>query len=230
MRLRDFSTLFLLGAALSAGGCGQEEVEFPATQGRGSARCGDWYPGSGDDTDSSGEDLYGVAEGRTFDCAVWRSVELDEQPTYVNFGELHLAHTFGQSPYDSVVIVVSAEDCPSCSLLIRAMVERMEEFEEAGAMMIGMARRRLGAPAGDPDFDLERAVRALEEERWPTEAWYATNDPEHVLDESFDEFTPWVIIVALEDMSVRVAANDRFAAGPDGVSRMLELLEDIKGE
>ncbi len=230
MRLRVLSMLFFLGIALPAASCGQDEVEFPVSKNGAEARCGDWYPGWGDDTDSAAGDIYGVTEGKTFDCAVWRSVQLGGEPTYLNFGELHLAHAYGRSPYDSVVIIVSAEDCPSCSLLIRAMVERAEEFEEAGAMMIGMARRRLGAPAGAADFDLEKAVRVLEEERWPTDVWYATNDPEHVLDQSFDEFTPWVIIINLEDMSVRVAANNRFAAGPGGVSQMLALLEEISGQ
>ena len=102
------------------------------------------------------------------------------------------------------------------------MAPRAADFGDAGAVMIGMARRNLTGDPAEEDFDLDKAEVTLRAEKWPADDWYVINDAEDYLDTSFDVNTPWVILIGAKDMVVRSAANDRFTANPDGVEELLE--------
>jgi hypothetical protein len=214
-------------AAVVLVGCGQDEVRFPDAGAKGGA-CGPWYPGDcGADAGVDGgctEAVYAVEEGATFPCAVWESAKLNGEDIFIDIGHTYLEVKHGISTYESLVIVISAENCSSCSVLIHAIEERAEEFDAAGALMIAMARRDLlGAPE-DPDFDIAKAYQVIESEGWPVETWPVINDDEDYIPTSYDDLPPWLIVVSFSDMVVQVASNMTFSPDADGVDALLEFL------
>jgi hypothetical protein len=223
-----FAIISIIVCLLSA--CGQEEIAFPSQRAGISGECGAYYPGSREtDTEESAdtdeESPYGMAQGKLFPCAVWESARLAGQDTYINIGEQYLATKHGVSDRRSVVVVVSAEGCSQCALLIRHMAERADEFDEAGALMIGMARSVLGG-AG-PDFTLDEAAATLAAERWPMARWHIINDEEYYFDASFESNNPWLVVVSLADMRIVSLGNDTFPANASGVSKLLTLLTSL---
>jgi hypothetical protein len=218
MKIESVKLTALVTWALLFTACPQEDIELPATGGGGgSGACGEWYPG---DCGDAGGDCYSVEEGAVFPCAVWESARLAGEDTYLNIGDVHLEAKHGGAGPKAIVIVVSAENCPSCALLISAMGDRVGDFGDA--LVIGMARRNLLGDSAEEDFDLDKAETTLRAEKWPTDDWYVINDEEDYLDTSFDVNTPWVIVVGTADMVVRSASNDRYSADPDGVAKLLE--------
>jgi len=221
------SALVALVAAIGAS-CGQDEVEFPDTTAAG-GECGPWYPGGGEadggvDGGEAAETQYAVEEGAIFPCAVWESAMLAGEETFINVGQIYLEAEHGVTGVQSIVIVIGAENCPSCSALISAMAERVADFGTAGALMIGMARRDLQGAAEDPDFELDKAYEVLEAEDWPVDDWFAINDAEDYIPLSFDTAPPWLIVVSVSDMVVRVASNVAFQPTEGGVADLLDYL------
>lgn len=211
-------------------GCGQDEIAFPPQRAGNSGECGAYYPGSRDtDTEESAdaekESPYGMAQDKIFPCAVWESARLAGEDTYINIGEQYLATKHGVSDRRSVVVVVSAEGCSQCALLIRHMVERADEFDESGALMIGMARSVLGGDG--PDFSLDEAAATLAAERWPMSRWHVINDEEYYFDASFESNNPWLVVVSLADMRIVSLGNDTFSANASGVTKLLSLLSSL---
>lgn len=219
--LNIIATLLLLTA------CGQEDAVFPEPGTASGGQCGAFYPGgentdSDADTASETESPYGMEEGKLFPCAVWESARLAGKNTYINIGEEYLAAKHGKSSRKFVVVVVSAEGCSQCALLIRQMTERTDEFDDAGALMIGMARSVLGGDG--PDLTLDEAAQTLAGERWPMDRWYVINDQEYYFNESFEANNPWVVVVSLADMKIVRLGNDDFPASSQGVSDLLAIL------
>lgn len=214
----------LLAITLFAPGCGQEDAVFPDTGPTGSAGvCGDWYPGA----EEAAQDTYGMEEGKILPCPVWRSARLDGQDTYINIGDEYLKSSEGVGGPSSIVIVVSAERCTNCSQLILAMVKRKAEFDDAGALMIGMARRDLLGLPEDPDFDLDKAAEVLENEGWPVKTWYVINDAEHYFNTAYDEATPWTVVIDTADMVVESNSNQAFSPNDTGVDQLLEMISGL---
>lgn len=211
---------------ITLAGCGQDEVKFPdnATAG---GECGPWYPGGGEadgGVDGGTEAEYAVEEGAIFPCAVWESAMLAGEETFINVGQVFLEAAHGVSDTKSIVLIISAENCSTCSTLISAMAERQGDFDGAGAFMIGMARRDLIGSPDDPDFDIDKAYEVLESEDWPVDVWHVINDAEGYVPTTYDTATPWVVIVRVSDMTVQVASNQTFSTNEDGVAEMLVYL------
>ncbi|MBW2276593.1 MAG: hypothetical protein JRF63_03815 [Deltaproteobacteria bacterium] len=208
-------------------GCGQDEAEFPDDTTAG-GECGPWYPGGGGGADAGvdggAEANYAVEEGAIFPCAVWDSAMLDGEDTFINVGQIYLEAKHGVTDTKAIVIVIGAENCPSCSTLISAMTERIPDFEAAGALMIGMARRDLQGVPEDPDFTMDKAYEVLEAEDWPVDQWYSISDEENYIPVSFDVAPPWLIIVRVSDMIVMTASNVAVSPNDDGVQDLLDYL------
>ncbi|MBW2459410.1 MAG: hypothetical protein JRI68_33265 [Deltaproteobacteria bacterium] len=219
MKFEFLKLTSLIAATLLLTSCPQEDIELPDMGGGAAGTCGAWYPG--DCSDAGTDDCYGLAEGSIFPCAVWESARLAGDDTFINLGDVHLEAKHGTAGPKAIVIVVSAENCPSCTSLINAMTTKVTEFADAGAMMIGMARRDLLADPTNEDFDLDKAESTLRAEKWPTNDWHVINDEEDYLDTSFDVNTPWVILIGTKDMVVESAANDDFSPDPAGVTKLL---------
>ncbi|MCU0661538.1 MAG: hypothetical protein MUC50_04350 [Myxococcota bacterium] len=223
------STICLLCALLAAS-CGQDEAVFPEPPAGASGKCGAFYPGaedsdSSEETSTDQESPYGMAEGKIFPCAVWESAQLAGKKTYINVGEEYLAAKHDASDRRSIVILVSAEGCSQCTLLIRYLAEQADDFDAAGAMMIGMARAALGGQG--PDFTLEEAVATLAGERWPMDRWYVINDEEYFFDESFESNNPWLAVVSLADMRIVSLGNEDFQASSAGIAELLSLVNSL---
>jgi len=226
MKRATLTALVAIGTLLIAG-CAQEDARFPDDTGFGGGECGAWYPGGGGadaGVDGGAEADYAVEEGAIFPCAVWESAMLDGQETFINVGQVHLEAKHGATEHKSIVVIVSAEECPACVELIGNMIERKDEFDAAGAFMIAMARRSLHGAADDPDFDLEKAYDVLQHEDWPVESWHVINDEEDYLPLAVDDGPPWKIIISVEDMVVQVMSNITFGTKESGVSEMLDYL------
>lgn len=214
----------IAASALLVFGCGQDEVELPEAAVAGGV-CGTWYPGGSADAgvDAGGEADYAVKAGAIFPCAVWESARVNGQDIYVNVGSVYLDAKHGMSDTRSFVVVVSAKNCQSCITLINAIAARKEEFEEAGAYMIVMARRDQYA-MGDPDLSLDEAYAVAVEDGWPVESWPVINDEEYYFSSEFDTVAPWVVVVSVSDMVVQVRDTTSFV-GEEGVVALLNYLD-----
>jgi len=211
---------------LLGSGCGQEDLVFPdAGKDQSGGTCGAAYPAIADSEENE-QDCYCIQEGGTFPCLVWESVRLNGQDTYISATGIYLDAKHEQTNSRSLVIVVSAENCSTCAVLIAAIKQRAADFEAAGAYMVGMARRSLTGNAEEPDFDLDKAEIVLASEAWPT-TWPITNDAEGYLSRAFDTATPWIIVVDLRDMGVRVASNQRFTPDHSGVEELLQFIDEF---
>ena len=190
----------VLLVVVGAAGCAQESIELPDTGGSGAGSCGEWYPGGGSAADAG--DLYGIELGKIFPCAVFESAMLAGEPTYINIPDVYLAAKHGRSNTRSIVFVNGASNCPGCAVLVEELVALAEDFEAAGALMIGAAWCN-NMDINDCDFDATTADAVLRDEGWPTERWYTTNDQEGYFRPSFSDVFPSVIVVQVSDMRVQ---------------------------
>jgi hypothetical protein len=194
---RLFIHLALLGFfGLTA--CNQQALVLPETAQEGA--CGATYsPGrEAGDTES---DHYAVAEGSTFPCLVFESVRLNGEDTYLNFADLYLKAKHRLTDRTVAVIIIGAEHCPSCEVLINDLFSRRDDFDNAGVLMIGAVYCD-NIDRADCDFDLDRSVEVAEVDGWPTDRWFVTNDAEGHLRPFFQESFPVAIAVRLSDMRV----------------------------
>ncbi|MCP4606078.1 MAG: hypothetical protein GY847_37135 [Proteobacteria bacterium] len=221
-RCLSISLVFLASVS-----CGQENINWPDGGLISSGECGAWYPGGGK-TDAGVESQYGIEEGSIFPCLVWESARLNSQDTYINIGDIYLKRKNSVSETKAIIVVVSAKNCPTCSSLIEAMESKSDDFDTAGALMIGMARRDLQGAAEDPDFNLDDAETVLRSENWKTDEWYVINDEENHLNQTFDSFTPWIILVSTSNMIVRSLSNTDFPTDISGVDKLLGFIEDFE--
>ena len=188
--------LAILGTAVFfVCGCGQRQLVLP--EGTAGNACGPGYPA----LEPDGGGTYDLETGAVSPCLLFASAELNGEPGYIHFTDLHLKAKHGQIDATSVVIVVSAENCPSCAVFMADLSERVTDFEAAGAIMIA------GVWCDNVDrdncgFDLETAVSVAESEGWPTDRWWVTNDAEGQLKPTFSETFPSAIVVRLSDMNV----------------------------
>ena len=97
------------------------------------------------------------------------------------------------------VIVVSAENCPACAVLMNDISRNQEAFAEARATMIAAVWCN-NIDRSDCDFTIDESVAVAAEEGWPTDRWYVTNDKEGYLRPHFSDAFPTVIVVRLFDM------------------------------
>lgn len=213
-----------LAFAVALLGCGQREAEFPDAGGVFGGVCGPGYPGS-DDGDA-GPAGYRVAEGEIFPCALWESARLAGEDTFINVAQIHLEARHGMRDHAALVIVASARNCGPCQALIGALAARRADLEDAGALMIGMARSDLQAPM-EPYFDLDEACAALEHEGWPLDHWHAINDAEGWLPAQFDSGTPWIVVAELLGMEVLSASNTAFSANAAGVEALIAMVAGL---
>ncbi len=197
--------------------CGQENVVLPDIS-FGSGECGPWYPGGGDNADSG---VYGIKEGKIFPCAVWEKARLNHQDTFINIGQEYLNAKHGKSNAKAVVIVVSSKGCTNCMKLISALNDRADDFDQAGAIMIAMARRVFRGSPDDPDLSIEQVDNVLLEEGWLVDRWPVINDEEHYFDTSFDDATPWIAVVDIENMMAMSVSLYTFSPDAQGVEDLL---------
>ena len=188
--------IFRLGSiSLVLSGCGQSELVLPS--GSWGGTCGDWYPEGASDN----ADAYGFEEEKTLPCAVLDSAMQEGEDTYISFEKIYLDAAFGVSDAKSVVIVVSAENCPACSLLIQDLADRADLIDETGAVMIDVTFCD-NTDRTDCDFDLDRAVSAAEKEKWPLDRWIVTNDEDGFIRPMYRDSFPTVIVARTSDMKV----------------------------
>ena len=180
-------------------GCGQQSLFIPESPTVG--MCGDWYPGGAADDADAGEQ-YAIETGKTFPCIVFESARLARNDTYINIPDEYLKAKHGHAQTRSIVIVIGASNCPGCAVLIEEMASLSDEFEAAGALMIGAAWCN-NMDVDDCDFDINEAELILRSEGWPTEKWLITNDEESHLRPNYSDVFPSVIVVKIEDMSVQ---------------------------
>ncbi|MDD5308989.1 MAG: hypothetical protein PHU25_16875 [Deltaproteobacteria bacterium] len=211
--------LIIVPAALLAA-CGQDEITLPPEGGGGGGECGAWYPGGGD-AGADGGASYAVKEGSTFGCYVWESARRNGEDTYINTGEIYLAANRGDSGRKSLVIVVGARNCTACKALVEAIAPRKAEFEDKGALMVGLCRSDLTDPGVRLTLDEAEDV-LVGGDGWPAD-WYVTNDAERHLPPELDVLVPWVVVVRLKDMSVRRIANYTKETAGDLLSSLDEL-------
>jgi len=205
-------------------GCGQENLVFPDSGLKDNiAECGVAYPQL-EHPEQDNAPCYCAEENNTFPCLVWESARQNGEDTYISASNIYLDAKHGLTNTRSIIIVVSAENCSTCTILISAIKNRAADFEAAGAFMVGMARRSLTGSTEDPDFDLDKAELVLASESWPLE-WPITNDEEGYLSRTFDTATPWVVVVDVRDMKVKVASNQRFTPDPSGVEDLLQYID-----
>lgn len=199
--------------------CGQQEVLLPENPdcSKGS-NCGAWYPTAESDGGAAGFD-----EGETFPCLVWESVRQNGGDTFLNVGEEYLKAKHSKSAIRSMVLILSAGGCPSCTSLIYAMQKRIADFEASGALVIGIIWRDLSG--ADLDYDLDKAERILvEQEFWPAASWPLTNDEEEHLRDQFQEGFPRILVIQLPAMQVKSASTTAFSPDDEGVSDLLQFL------
>jgi hypothetical protein len=197
-------TLLMLVPAMLLAACGQDGITLPDAGQGGGGECGPWYPGGGDAGADGGAD-YAVEQGKTLGCWVWESARRNAEDTYINVGEIYLAASRGDSGNKSLVIVVGSRNCTECQALVEAIVPRKDDFEDKGALMVGLCRSDLVDPGARLSLDEAEDV-LVDQDGWPAD-WYLTNDQERHLPPQFDVLVPWVVVVRLSDMSVRQVAN-----------------------
>ncbi len=225
MKFSSIMLLFVSLGCVSLVSCGQDEVEWPEDMGTSGGQCGAWYPGGG--ADAGADDVYGVEEGKVFPCVVWESARLNSEDTFINFGDVYLEAKHGMTDYRAIVIIISAKNCTGCTELIYSMEKQAAAFEDAGALLIGMARRDLNGLPSEPDFSLDQAEDTLRYENWKLDEWYVTNDPEHHFSEKYDTDNPWTVIISTKDMLVRSLSNNAFGTRPEGVEDMLSFIRGL---
>ncbi len=199
--MRSFH-LFMACLPVIAGaiGCAQESIVLPDAGECGGNSCGEWYPGGGSGADAG--DIFGISEGKVFPCAVFKTAMLAGEPTYINIPDVYLAAKHGGSGTRSIVFVNGASNCPGCAVLVEELAGLADDFEAAGALMIGAAWCN-NMDINDCDFDAATADAVLRDEGWPTDRWYTTNDQEEYFRPSFSDVFPSVIIVQVSDMTVK---------------------------
>ena len=222
--------LFVPLLAALALGCGQDEVTFPECDNAGGV-CGPAYPGGAAEADAGvdggAEIEYAVEPDAIFPCAVWESARLNGQDIYVDASQVYLDAKHGLSDTRSLVIIVSARNCQSCLVLINAIAPRADEFDDAGAYMIMMARKDQYDLDG-PDLTLDEAYAVAEHDSWPVERWPVINGEEYFLSTEFDDIAPWFVIVGVKDMVVRVKDPYAFTTDANGVSDLLDYLNSAE--
>lgn len=202
----DLGKLVVVAVLLCGAGCDQTAVTLPDNSGSGGQQCGAFYPGGAADAGAAGE--YAVAEGATFPCLVWDSVQAEGEDTWFNAGELYLEVAHGLRDEKAIVLILSGTGCPTCVEVIEAIVERQDQFEHS-AVMIGAALAAAGTQ--QEPFTLEGAVEQLVDvDGWPVE-WMVTNDAESYLS-GYQSF-PWIAVVRLSDMQVVVHSNETYSSG-----------------
>ena len=196
-------------------GCGQENLVLPPSA-ETSGACGAWYPNG----EADAGDVYAYEEGKTLPCDVFESARLDGTDTYISVGSLYLDAVHGVSEARSAVFVISAENCPSCGVLVQELAAEADRIEAAGAQLFDVTFCD-NTDRTDCDFDLNRAVDAATAEGWLVDRWPVTNDAEGHLKNLFKDTFPTVIVARLSD--IQVVSVDRV---PDA-GHLLELLESL---
>ena len=207
MKSKMAYTILVLQLFLALG-CGQDRVVIP-DRAEGSI-CGDWYPG-GERAENDTMGSFGMSPGDTFPCLVFETARLAGEDTYINMGDLYLGSKHGETDTRAVVIIIGADNCPACAVLIEEITSMANAFDAAGALMIGAAWCD-NIDATDCDFDLDRAETVLKYEGWLIERWLITNDQEGHLRPSFSSVYPTAIVVELKNMKVRAVENAPDAA------------------
>lgn len=222
VKKRFFNAILVLSIA----GCGQEDLVFPDSGvASGQGECGAAYA-TAESTGGEEGTCFCIQEEGIFPCLVWESARQNGQDIYISAEQIYLDAKHGLTDTRSLIIVVSAENCSTCAIVISALKNRAAEFEAAGAYMMAMARRSLTGSTEDPDFDLDKAELVLARESWPL-TWPITNDEEGYLSRTFDTATPWIIVVDVSDMRVKVASNQRFTPDPSGVEELLSYIKEF---
>jgi hypothetical protein len=209
-----FGSLSFLAAVFRLLGCGQSEMVIPDSASWNGA-CGEWYPG-GQDTSSS----YAFSQDEILPCAVFESARLEGEDTYINVGDFYLDAKHGLSDRTAAVFVVGAENCPSCAVLIQDLVDRADEIDDAGAVMID-ATFCDNLDHTDCNFDLDRAEAVALSEGWPGERWLITNDEEGYIRPLYQDSFPTIITARLSDM--KVVSVDRLPSADN----LMKVLSDL---
>jgi hypothetical protein len=223
--------LFGVIAALGVSSCAQEDIVLPDLGGSVAAgECSAAYPG-GTELDT----IYGNIEGDTFPCLVWESVRVgeggDEPNTFIDARALYLQAKNGESEVlqskwgvaapTALIIMISTEPCAECTKLTAGLVDRRDELEAAGAVLVGVCRDTLS----EQDIDLGQADAVLlESDGWLPD-WHRTNDAEHFLE--LGSSFPQVIAVRLRDMLVVHSTAGIQGSGGGDADDLLALVEDI---
>ncbi len=176
-------------------GCGQSEIVLPSFNENGF--CGSWYP----EGDKENAEVYAFKNNQTLPCAVFESVSLNGENTYLNLGGIYLDVVHRKSDARHLVFVISADRCPSCSVLIHKLAAAADEIENAKTIMINITFCD-NINRTDCDFTIERAVTAAQGEGWPINRWYVTNDAEDNLRSMYRDSFPTVIVARISDMKV----------------------------
>ncbi len=216
--MKPLSRIFvrLLFWISSAGllGCGQSEIELPDSASWGGV-CGDWYPGGGDSAST-----FAFEEDETLPCAVFESARLEGEDIYLNMGDYYLDAKHQLSDRAAVVFVVSAENCPSCAVLMQDLLNRADEIDDEGAAMINVTYCD-NLNRTDCAFDLDRAEAVALAEGWPGGMWPVTNDEEGYIRPLFQDAFPVMITARLKDM--QVVSVDRLPT----VDHLIDILGDL---
>jgi thiol-disulfide isomerase/thioredoxin len=206
--------LFIFASAFRIAGCGQTEIEIPDSASWNGA-CGDWYPG-GDDTTFK----YAFEQDEILPCAVFESARLGGEDTYINVGDFYLDAKHGLSDRTSLVFVVSAENCPSCAVLMQDLIDSADEIDDEGAVMIDVTFCD-NLNRTDCDFDLDRAEAVALAEGWQGDRWLITNDEEGHIRPLYQDSFPTIITARLSDM--KVVSVDRLPSADD----LMMVLSDL---
>jgi hypothetical protein len=212
-------------AAVAAAACGQDDVTLPEMS---AGACGPWYASS----DGDAEAIFVFSEGQTCPCFVWESVRLGPQGvepnTYINLGEVYLpakhgnsqalASKWGVEEARALVLAVSAEGCSNCPTVLGDIAAKKSEFEDAGALMMGVCRHTMSDQ--EEVLPLEDADQVLvSTDSWP-EVWHRTNDAEKHLP-LINEY-PQAAVIRLSDMKVI-----EFPAASMDADYLLALVQNI---
>jgi len=212
---RSLAALAMIALGLSS--CGQDQIDWPSGDGGTcGAECGSWYPRP--DATGKGK-AYRIEKDYVAACLVWQKALRGDDQTYLSLGELYLKATREKNAAKTLLIFVSARNCPQCKTLAEAINARKDEFDAAGAVMVAGAASDIQDPS--VHLTLDEADRLLIEEGWPKD-WYRINDEEKFL-EKFYNPAPWIIVIDLSRMKVLEASWDRFTA--DNVDDLLNFLE-----
>jgi len=212
-----FAALFVI---IVAAACGQDEIEWPETDGgTGGGKCQSWYP---QPNSSNGSEEYGVKEGSIIGCLVWKNVIKNGSPSYLSMGELYLKSTEDASGPASMLVVMASRNCPGCGSLIEAISTRKKDFEQADTVMVAVAASDV--QDSTVHLTLDEAYDLLVEDGWNSE-WYFMNDEEGFL-ESFYAPSPQTIIIDLESMKVLSISSSRFTQ--DNIDELLDFIKANK--
>ena len=176
--------------------CGQQDLILPESKSLG--ECGEGYPAAS--TEKTNQ-TYALEEGAVFPCFLMDSVALDQETTYVSFSELYLQAKHDKTDGTSVVIVIGAQNCPACEVLMTSLSKMADDLDDRGALMMAAVFCD-NYDRTQCDFDLERAVLVAGSEGWPTDRWWVTNDAEAHFKPSFTGSFPTAIVIRLSDMNV----------------------------